>query len=290
MPNLILTVGISASGKSTWAEAYCRKNGAININRDDLRFSFSGFRTWSCYKFRSSFERFITRAQEAIAKEAVITARDIVISDTNLNLADHTKWHDFATENGYTFKVEFFDTPVEDCIKRDTQRANGVGEKVIYQQHARYLALKGYKKHEHKDGLPYCLIIDIDGTIARMGNRGPFDWASVEVDTVDNVIKQITNLLGEQVDFVFLFSGRDEVCREETERWLEANGICYDHLEMRPKGSYEKDTIVKKRMFDKLIDGKYNVLMVMDDRPCVVDMWNDLGLKVLAVADQRIKF
>ena len=30
--------------------------------------------------------------------------------------------------------------------------------------------------------------------------------------------------------------------------------------------------------------------MVNDDRPSVVDMWNDLGLSVFAVADQRNKF
>jgi len=287
MPNLILTIGISASGKSTWAEAYCRNNGAVNINRDDLRFSLSGFRTWSCYKFKKPFEALITRVQEAIAREAVSTKSDIVISDTNLNPSYHVKWHNFAVENGYTLKKEFFDTSVEECIKRDTQRANGVGAAVIHQQYAKWLDLRGHKKHQHEEGLPSCIIVDVDGTLDRMGNRGPFDW---EVDTVDAVVRQITNSLGGRVDTVFLLSGRDEVCRAETELWLKANDVRYDHLEMRPKGSYEKDTIIKKRMFDNLIDGKYNVLAVLDGRPCAVNMWNGMGLKVLAVADQRIEF
>ena len=43
-----ITVGISASGKTTWAKAHAQATGAIISNRDDLRFSNvgrSGLRT-----------------------------------------------------------------------------------------------------------------------------------------------------------------------------------------------------------------------------------------------------
>lgn len=41
MPKLIITVGVSASGKTTWAEAQKYEhsgNSNLNINRDNIRF------------------------------------------------------------------------------------------------------------------------------------------------------------------------------------------------------------------------------------------------------------
>ena len=51
----------------------------------------------------------------------------------------------------------------------------------------------------------------------------------------------------------------------------------------------EKDTVIKKELYDAFLKSK-NIIAVFDDRPSVVDMWNDLGLSVFAVADQRNKF
>ena len=59
---------------------------------------------------------------------------------------------------------------------------------------------------------------------------------------------------------------------------------------MRSEGDYRPDTIVKKELFDNHVRNKYNVVLAIDDRPCMVDLWNDLGIKTWAVADQRIKF
>lgn len=46
----IITVGISGSGKTTWAE---QQEGFININRDDIRFDYfcGGVRDWKLYSF-----------------------------------------------------------------------------------------------------------------------------------------------------------------------------------------------------------------------------------------------
>jgi hypothetical protein len=47
---------------------------------------------------------------------------------------------------------------------------------------------------------------------------------------------------------------------------------------MRPEGSMEKDTVVKKALYDEHIKSRYNVLGVFDDRPCMVRLWRSLGL------------
>ena len=50
---LIMTVGISASGKTTWAET--QKHCMVNINRDDIRFNIvQPGSDWSTYKFSES--------------------------------------------------------------------------------------------------------------------------------------------------------------------------------------------------------------------------------------------
>ena len=60
---------------------------------------------------------------------------------------------------------------------------------------------------------------------------------------------------------------------------------------MRKEGDVRKDTVIKEELFWEHIAPHYNVLVAFDDRPCVVDMWHDVGIpNVIAVADQRNKF
>jgi hypothetical protein len=54
---------------------------------------------------------------------------------------------------------------------------------------------------------------------------------------------------------------------------------------MRDKGNNEKDSIVKRNMFEKYIRGKYFIEYVLDDRNQVVEMWRSMGLTCLQVAD-----
>ncbi|CAL9992741.1 polynucleotide kinase [Vibrio phage D484] len=43
---VIVTVGVPASGKTTWAEQFCAKTGAVNVNRDDARQELFGPFKW----------------------------------------------------------------------------------------------------------------------------------------------------------------------------------------------------------------------------------------------------
>ena len=56
-------------------------------------------------------------------------------------------------------------------------------------------------------------------------------------------------------------------------------------LYMRSDGDFRKDTVVKSAMLDKMLDAGYKPVMVFDDRPSVIDMWHDRGLKVMDVRD-----
>ncbi len=132
--------------------------------------------------------------------------------------------------------------------------------------------------------LPAAIIVDIDGTIAKMGDRSPYEWSKVGLDKPhEDIIDAAYRLKG--AGMIILVSGRDESCRAETEEWLSDVGMGFWKLYMRPAGNNEKDTIIKERIYREHILGKYHVDYVLDDRASVVAMWRSLGLRVLQVAD-----
>lgn len=135
------------------------------------------------------------------------------------------------------------------------------------------------------------VIVDVDGTIALMGKnqpgrRGPFDWNRVgEDDPNEPIIQLIKRLRGPHV-YVLWVSGRDSVCRQDTQLWLNQHcGACGEPLFMRREGDRRPDTEVKYELYHDYIEQDYNVVWVLDDRNSVVRMWRDLGLTVLQVAD-----
>lgn len=128
------------------------------------------------------------------------------------------------------------------------------------------------------------IIVDIDGTLAKMNGRGPFAWHLVGEDKVNDPVRTLINMFYSNEIDVIIFSGRDSVCRPETEIWLKENEINYDLLFMRPERNFEKDAIIKRRLYDEHIKDKYNIQFVLDDRNQVVDMWRkDLGLTCFQV-------
>ena len=138
------------------------------------------------------------------------------------------------------------------------------------------------------------IIVDVDGTLADMrGVRGPFEWDSVGRDRphqdIIDLVKDLQNIPEEGSTFskyaIIIVTGRDGVCKNATVEWLHNNGLeFWDDFHIRPEGSFEKDSIIKSRIYMDHIRPKYDVEFVLDDRDQVVDMWRSLGLRVLQVA------
>lgn len=138
----IITVGISASGKSTWAREYALKHNAVITNRDDLRFSLTGAKDWSEYKFSDVIESFITTAQRQVVTFASGLNRDIVIADTNLDRPRRYIWMRFCADLGFDIELKPFDIELDDAIARDSERERSVGKDVITKQYKQWLKFK----------------------------------------------------------------------------------------------------------------------------------------------------
>ena len=128
MSKLIITRGLPASGKSTWAKQWVLEDPEhrVRINQDDIRLMLGKY--WV-----PSREKLVQHIQEEALIEALLKGYDIVIDNTNLNekVLDNyrvlvTAYGDHAIE----YK-DFFDTPLSVCIKRDKNRDLQVTEKVI---------------------------------------------------------------------------------------------------------------------------------------------------------------
>lgn len=136
------------------------------------------------------------------------------------------------------------------------------------------------------DGRVRAALIDIDGTLAERGNRSPFDWSRVGEDQPrPAVIELVQTIATAGRHRIILLSGRDEVCRVQTEMWLSAQGVPFDELHMRPRKDNRKDSILKEELYRTRIEGRYLVAFVVDDRDQVVKMWRSLGLDCFQVAE-----
>jgi len=132
---------------------------------------------------------------------------------------------------------------------------------------------------------PIAIIVDIDGTLAHMNDRSPYDPTKYHEDTVDDVIKDIVSTYYESGMKIIICSGRHDTYRVVTSDWLSKNGIKYDELFMRKTDDNRNDAIIKSEIYKELIEPNYDIQFILDDRNRVVNMWRSLGLKCLQVAD-----
>ena len=275
---VLMLKGLPASGKSTYAkELVAKDHNWVRVNKDDLRAMMNGG------VFSGKLEKQIVRIERKLAEDALKIGKSVVIDDTNFNPDHEEYFRRLAKMYMEEFEVKFFDTPLEVCIERDNKRANGVGETVIRKMYNQYLKPQP-AVYEHNLSLPTAIICDIDGTLAHMKDRSPYDWNKVGEDKVDPIIKNLLDAV-KGYYIIILISGRDEACREETKKWLEKHDIPHARLVMRPEGDIRKDSIVKRELFEKCIRPYYDIEFVLDDRNQVVDMWRSLGIKCLQVQE-----
>ena len=292
---IILLVGIPAAGKNTWLEKFLRNNpNYVNVERDAYRYMLrnSGW-------LDPKGEQLVTKLVETAIVDAINNKYNVIVNQTNVNLKYLRPFVEWCRELA-DVEFQIFDVSKEVAIERDANRERSVGKDVIEKMYKNYLELfdsnfdfsprkkkdrivKDIKFSEVK-GKDKAVIFDIDGTLAHNnGKRGYFDWNKVYLDVVDEILKE-TVLAYKNAGFkILMVTGRDGECEDLTKEWLDVNGIPFDDFYCRPANNFEKDTVIKRRIYRDYIKSKYNVLGVYDDRTQVVEMWREEGLKCFQV-------
>lgn len=152
MKKIILTRGIPASGKSSWAKQEVLKDPehSIRINRDDLR-NMSG-KYWVPAR-----EKYITACRNLLLNTAIyMNFNTIIIDDMNLNPRDFEyvsvvvdKANEIIKDTKNQYKIEFKDftnVPLDICLERDSKRENPIGENVIRDIFNKYKELYNLKE------------------------------------------------------------------------------------------------------------------------------------------------
>jgi len=119
------------------------------------------------------------------------------------------------------------------------------------------------------------IIVDLDGTLAILNSRGPFEWENVESDNLNRPIAELMAMSQKHSYKTIILSGRDEAASEKTIKWLNQNDIIYDKLYLRPSNNQMSNADYKRMIFINEIQAKYNVLFILEDLPEVVKMWRD---------------
>lgn len=289
MAKIIFLKGLPASGKSTWAKSQLEGGKCLRVCKDDIRENMLG--PWSRRK-----EKDVLKIRDDLIRLGVSLNRTVIVDDTNLHPKHERAVRALAEELGVEFEIkdDFLEVSPLECIARDLKRLNSVGANVIWQMYDQFVKPDSMKKLDLEWGKRRCVIFDVDGTLAHnRSGRNMYDFTKVWTDTPDPFMSMVADAIADNEDFyadVVIVSGREDSCRELTEKWLKAQCIPYKHLYMRQTGDKRDDAIVKEEIYHKFIEPDYCVVGVFDDRPKVCRMWRKLGLNVAQLANPYIEF
>ncbi|MCY0960338.1 AAA family ATPase [Streptomyces sp. H27-H5] len=294
LPVVHVMTGLPASGKTTAARALQAESGGRmrRVNLDDLRGMLDGHDHGRGHSYKH--EQTVLEIQDAALRAAVEGGFDVVVDNTHLtpNIPKRLK---AAVGGRATFVVhDFTDVPLEECLRRDAARERQVGEEII-----RILADKHAKSRKGgwkltaewlndqppvepyvaDPSLPSAVMCDIDGTLALIGDRGPYDFTRCELDRLNDSVRGALDAFRRaHGDVIVLLSGRGEEHRPQTESWLRRHQVPYDELWMRAAGDTRRDDVVKAELFDAHVRHRYAVRVSLDDRDRVVAVWRRMGL------------
>lgn len=276
---LIITKGLPASGKTTWAKEQV-KNGqgqVKRVNKDDLR-NMVDRGKWSKER-----EKYITGLEYNMAERLLSQGFTVIVDDTNLTEKRFTLFEDLAFESDVEFEVkDFTDISLKECLKRNEERGHKVPRRAIKEMYDKHLR----KAPEYEDS--HYIICDVDGTLAHMEGRSPYDGSKVHTDKVDLVVRAILNsfdIVTEEPRTIIV-TAREEKYKDITVQWLQDNNIEYRDIYFRKAGDNREDSVVKQEILDEIIKKEgCKPLFVLDDRKRVVDMWRRNGIKCLQVEE-----
>lgn len=314
MAKMFILRGLPGCGKSHKAREIQKEHGGRIAERDIFRKLIFGK-----YSGDGIDEKVITEAQTAFVEEGLRLSENVIISDMNLRNAYVKAWVERAWKHNAEVEiVDMTNVPLVDCLYQNKMggrfnEGKVVPTDVIKSLHERFIKgkehplpvqLAGIAKEEDRRRFeayvpdttkPRAIIVDIDGTVARMVARGPFDEHLVHTDELIDAVAEMVEFAAQCEIHIIFMSGRTDGCYSATRAWLLRKmpwldynwaGVTWElHMRRSVEDRGRPDDIVKYEMFRREVAHRYNVLYCIDDRNKVVKMWRDIGLTVAQVAE-----
>jgi predicted kinase len=306
--------GAPASGKSSYAKKIISiEQNVVRVSRDEIREQLNFYTKVG----DNSAEKLVTEIEKENILSLLKKGLDVIIDVTLADVKYLKGYFKYFNNTGLNLEFrcqDFSHVSLEVCLERNKQRGEAGGrfvpENVIKRMHQNCISqnalhettfnnlVKAYAenyalKDIYKDveGHP-CYIFDIDGTLALMGDRSPYEWDKVGLDTVNKNVAQLLEDLSHKSlnDTIFILSGRDGSCEIQTIEWLKKNvpAKCFLEVYMRKAGDMRPDWIVKKELLEiNILDKGYRPVMIFDDRGQVCDFWKHIGITVGRVAENN---
>lgn len=152
---------------------------------------------------------------------------------------------------------------------------------------------------EHVDNVEIhrVVIYDLDGTLSDGTHRLKFlptkdlhlteSWIEFNRMCVgDSPIRDTIDVMNAMYDagfYVIVLTGRSDIVKAESVKWLKDNGARYHLLEMRKQSDNRKDTIIKEEFLRKI--GLKNIVAAWDDSQSVIQHFRSLGITTYQVVD-----
>lgn len=315
MSEIIVTRGVPASGKSTWAESWVAEDpeNRLRVNLDDLRMEMYG--SFVLFAREGVIDK---NKENAVYREAmkrvlngVLGGKKVVYDATNLGMRNYNAFTEAKIEykklTGEELKLSVRDFPItyQEALERNSSRDRVVPEEVMKNMF-RKLGPKG--EFRHIDGTyevrPFrkpskrelAICFDMDGTLVDVrdvryfvnGPKGsPRDFDSFHRFSLHSpanrlVVEELLEAHNRGYKIV-ITTAREEQYREITQKWLDDNNVPYDNIFMRKAKDYRVDYEVKKEMLHELVLPHYDVVRCVDDNPQAIKAWVENGLSVTVI-------
>lgn len=316
MHYIIVTRGLPASGKTTWARQWKAQS------EDRIILSIREMRKNLCLEIENVQDENI---RDKIADLGTIIIKDVLTNAMNMNLDICLDDYNLDTQTinviqgiinwnnqkdkkdknvygeiqqDYQLIIKDFFVSLDECIKRDSLRKDKIGEYAIRQmfnehretiQSALTDKIKAMKPKVDAT-LPMCMICDLDNTLVYQ-DESPV-YSSIMI--VNSYISKIESSRGDKVVILTQRDNSQESVSKTRELLYKLfPEISQDNFlllttiegEKMKDGMTQAEEILKERLFNAHVLGKFNVDFVLEDSQSCVQMYRQKGLEVLQVND-----
>ena len=282
---ILILVGAPGSGKSTFARYFLRtEENWMRLCRDDFRTMHFASGNLSNHE-----ENLIGEMIDA-SIEALLSKRSNVLLDATHCRKAYIEHYIERFNHLADISFKLFDVDAATLAERCEKRFQNTGKLVPIAVINKFVEELEVLKKEfdfaprpkvdfHKSvsvqdaNLPKAILCDLDGTLALMRNRDPYDAMHCDEDDLNEPVAKVLRTYNHYGCQILLISGREDRFYYPTVRFLEKYSIPYHQLWMRKTNDFRKDAMIKREIYDAEIAGKYFIEFILDDRNQVVEMW-----------------